>query len=51
MDDLHDLILAMLAVAIIAVMLVAGALYLITTPEPIQTHTAPPAAIVTSSVW
>jgi hypothetical protein len=50
MDDSNDLILAMLALAITAVMLVAGALYLITTPEPTQTHPAPPAAIVVSSV-
>jgi hypothetical protein len=49
MDDPNDLILAMLALAITAVMLVAGALYLITRPEPTQPHLAPPAAIVTSS--
>ena len=49
MDDSNDLILAMLALAVTAVMLVAGALYLITTPEPTQTHPAPPAAIVVSS--
>jgi hypothetical protein len=49
MDDPNDLILAMLALALSAVMLVAGALYLITRPEPIQTHPAPPAAIVISS--
>jgi hypothetical protein len=49
MDDPNDLILAMLALAITAVMLVAGALYLIAAPEPTQTHPAPPAAIVMSS--
>jgi hypothetical protein len=49
MDDSNDLILAMLALAVTAVMLVAGALYLITTPEPTLTHPAPPAAIVMSS--
>jgi hypothetical protein len=49
MDDPNDLILAMLALAITAVMLVAGALYLITAPEPTPLHPAPPAAIVTSS--
>jgi hypothetical protein len=49
MDDPNDLILAMLALAVTAVMLVAGALYLITTPGPTQTHPAPPAAIVMSS--
>jgi hypothetical protein len=50
MDDSNDLILAMLALAITAVLLVAGALYLITRPEPTQPHPGPPAAIVTSSV-
>jgi hypothetical protein len=49
MDDSNDLILATLALAVTAVMPVAGALYLITTPEPTQTHPAPPAAIVMSS--
>jgi len=49
MEDPNDLILAMLALAVTAVMLVAGALYLITTPEPTQTHPMPPAAIVMSS--
>jgi hypothetical protein len=46
MDDPNDLILAMLALAITAVMLVAGLLYLIAKPEPMQTHPAPPAALV-----
>ena len=50
MDDLHDLILAMLALAVTAVLLVVGALYLITTPEPAPAQTTP-GAIVTSSVW
>jgi uncharacterized membrane protein affecting hemolysin expression len=49
MDDPNDLILAMLALALSAVMLVAGTLYLITRPEATQTHPAPPAAIVMSS--
>lgn len=49
MDDSKDLILAMLALAIAAVMLVAGALYLITMPEPTPPHAPPPAPIVTSS--
>jgi hypothetical protein len=49
MDDLHDLVLAMWALAVTAVLLVAGALYLITTPEPTPAQTTP-AAIVTSSV-
>jgi hypothetical protein len=50
MDDPNDLIMAMFALSVTAVMLVAGALYLITTPEPTQPHPAPPAAIVVSSV-
>ena len=49
MDDPNDLILAMFALAVTAVMLVAGALYLITTPAPTRIHPAPPAAIVMSS--
>jgi hypothetical protein len=34
MDDLHDIVLAMFGVAIAAVMLVAGALYLVTRADP-----------------
>jgi hypothetical protein len=49
MDDPNDLILAMLALAVTAVMLVAGALYLITRPEPTQPHPVPPATMVMSS--
>jgi hypothetical protein len=49
MDDPNDLILAMFALAVTAVMLVAGALYLIMTPAPTEIHPAPPAAIVMSS--
>jgi hypothetical protein len=49
MDDPNDLILAMLALAVTAVMLVAGALYLITRPEPAQPHPVPPATMVMSS--
>ena len=49
MDDPHDLILGMFALAVTAVMLVAGALYLVTRPGQPETHT-PPASIVTSSV-
>jgi len=48
MDDPDDLVLGMLALAITAVMLVMGELYLVTRPEPPQTPT-PPASIVTSS--
>jgi hypothetical protein len=50
MDDPNDLILAMLALAVTAVLLVAGALYLITRPEPSPPHPAPPATMVLSSV-
>jgi hypothetical protein len=49
MDDPNDLILAMLALALSAVMLVAGTLYLISRPEATRTHPAPPAPIVMSS--
>ncbi|MCK1638653.1 hypothetical protein IVA95_13845 [Bradyrhizobium sp. 157] len=43
MDDPNDLVLAMLGLAMAAIMLVAGALYLIMTPDPIPTRPAPPA--------
>jgi hypothetical protein len=46
MDDPNDLVLAMLGLAMAAIMLVAGALYLIMTPDPIPTRTAPPAVQV-----
>ena len=50
MDDPYDdLILAMFALAVTALMLVAGELYLVTRPEPPKIFT-PPASIVTSSV-
>ena len=49
LDDPYDLILGMFALAVIAVMLVAGELYLVTRPEQPETHT-PPASIVTSSI-
>ena len=49
MDDLHDLVLAMFGLAIAAVMLVAGELYLVTRPDPPQIDSKPP-AVVTSSV-
>jgi hypothetical protein len=48
MDDLHDLVLAMLGVAVAGVMLVAGELYLVTRPDPHEIHSEPP-AVVTSS--
>jgi len=43
MDDPYDLILSMFALAVTAVMLVAGALYLVTRPEP-SDAIAPPAS-------
>jgi hypothetical protein len=49
MDDPYDLVLSMFALAVTAVMLVAGELYLVTrAPQP-ETPT-PPASIVTSSI-
>ena len=44
MDDPYDLVLA-----IAAVMLVAGELYLVMRPDPPQTYTPPP-SVVTSSI-
>jgi len=41
MEDHHELALAMLGLALTAVMLVAGALYLISTPSPELTFPAP----------
>jgi hypothetical protein len=49
MDDPYDLVLGMFAVAVTAVMLVAGELYLVTRPGQPETH-EPPASIVTSSI-
>ena len=49
MEDWHELVWAMLGLAIAAVMLVAGALYLANRPEP-TTIKPPPAPIVTSSI-
>ncbi|WP_197427208.1 hypothetical protein [Bradyrhizobium retamae] len=46
MDDPNDLVLAMLGLVIAAIMLVAGALYLINAPDPIPTHRPPPAVQV-----
>jgi hypothetical protein len=48
MDDPYDLVLAMFALAVTAVMLVAGELYLVTRPEQQESRTPPP-SIVTSS--
>ena len=49
MDDLSDLVTGMLGVAIAAIMLVAGELYLVTRPDPPDTYSEPP-SIVTSSI-
>jgi len=49
MDDPYDLVLTMFGVAIAAVMLVAGELYLVTRPDPPEIYTQPP-AVVTSSM-
>ena len=49
MDDPYDPILGMFALAVTAVMLVAGELYLVTRPDRPETLT-PPASIVTSSI-
>jgi hypothetical protein len=48
-DPYYDLILAMFALAVTAVMLVAGELYLVAGPQQAETP-APPAPIVTSSI-
>ena len=44
MDDPSDLVLAMLGLVVAAVMLVAGMLYLVMTPDPLPVYPAPPAA-------
>jgi hypothetical protein len=49
MDDLHDVVLAMFGVAMAAVMLVAGELYLVTRPDPPELNLKSP-AVVTSAV-
>jgi hypothetical protein len=49
MDDFHDLVLAMFGVAVAAVMLVAGELYLVTRPDTPAINPEPP-AVVTSSI-
>jgi hypothetical protein len=48
MDDLHDLVLAMFGMAVAAVMLVAGELYLVTRPDPSEINSKP-RPVVTSS--
>jgi hypothetical protein len=49
MDDPYDLVLGLFALAIAAVMLVAGELYLVMRPDPPQTYT-PPHSVVTSFI-
>ena len=49
MDDPYDLVLGMFALAIAAVMLLAGELYFVMRPDQPKTFT-PPASIVTSSI-
>lgn len=49
MDDPYDLVLGMFALAIAAVMLVAGELYLVMRPYPPEAN-APPPSVVTSSI-
>jgi hypothetical protein len=49
MDDPYDLVLNMFALAIAAVMLVAGELYLVTRPDPPE-NVAPSPSLVTSSI-
>jgi hypothetical protein len=49
MDDLYDLVWAMFGVAIAAVMLAVGELYLVTRPDP-PAATTPPPPVVTSSI-
>jgi hypothetical protein len=44
-DDPYDLVLGMFALAIAAVMLVAGELYLVTRVDPVEIYTPPPSAI------
>ena len=47
-DDLYDLVLGMFAVAIAAVMLVAGELYLVTRPDPPEEYTPAPSVVASS---
>jgi hypothetical protein len=49
MDDPSDLVLAMMGLVMAAVMLVAGALYLVLTPDPLPLRTTPPAVIAPSA--
>jgi hypothetical protein len=49
MDDPYELVLGMFGVAIAAVMLLAGHLYLVMRPDPPQRFTPPP-SVITSSI-
>ena len=49
MDDPYDLVLAMFGLAVAAVMLVAGELYLVAEPDSLKTHLQP-SAVVTSTI-
>ena len=49
MDDHYDLVLGMFGVAVAAVMLVAGELYLVTRPDSQEVPSKPP-PVVTSSI-
>ncbi|MEA2838662.1 MAG: hypothetical protein QOD89_3212 [Bradyrhizobium sp.] len=48
MDDLHDLVLAMFAIVIAAIMLVAGELYLVTRPDLLEPYMPPPSVEISS---
>jgi hypothetical protein len=48
MDDPYDLVLAMFGLAVAAIMLVAGELYLVTRPDSVET--SKPSPVVTSSI-
>jgi len=48
MDDPYDLVLGMFALAIAAVMLVAGEIYFVTRADPTERQSTPP--VITSSI-
>ncbi len=48
MEDPYELTLAMLGLAIAAVMLVAGELYLVTTPKPEPSYPLPAPLVLSS---
>ena len=51
MDDLYDLMLAMLGVVVAAVMLVGGELYLVTRPDPPEIRSQPSSVVTSSLEW